>query len=1291
MSVPDTSALAGRLEAAMLRDRPRLRRRLRRLRREPDAVRATQLADDIESSCARADARRARLPGPTFPAGLPISARLDDVAAALASHQVVVVAGATGSGKTTQLPKLCLRLGRGVHGQIGHTQPRRLAARSVAARIAAELDTPLGDLVGYRVRFQERGHPDALVRVMTDGILLNELQRDRLLLRYDTLIVDEAHERSLNIDFLLGYLKKLLPKRPELRVIVTSATIDTARFAAHFGDAPVVTVDGRSWPVETRYRPLAGGDEERDSERPAAILAAIDELAAEDPDGDVLVFLPGERAIRETAEALRKHHPPGVEILPLYARLGAAEQARIFAPGPARRIVLATNVAETSLTVPGIRHVVDTGLARISRYGPHGNIQHLPVEPVSRASADQRRGRCGRLAPGICIRLYGEEEYLERPEFTEPEILRTPLAAVILQMVAHGLGHIERFPFLEPPDPRRVRDGYRQLADLGALDRDHRLTPLGHRLARLPLDPRLGRMLLAAHEAGALREVLVIVAALAVQDPRARPHDAAAAADRAHAGFADPRSDLLGHLRLWEAWQEQRRHLSQNRLRTWCRDRFLGFMRMREWQETHLQLDRLVRDMGLHPDDAPAEPEVIHRALLAGLLDQVARRETKRAYRGLRDRTLQLFPGSVLAEHPPAWIAAAELVETRRLYARGAMPVRPRWIETLAGDQVRREFLEPRWDRRRGQVVARERVTFHGLVLVARRRVNFGPVEPESAREIFIRAALLDGRLDTRGRFLRHNLDLVAGIETLEARTRRRDLLVDEESRYRFYDERLPASVYDRGTFEAWRRRVERERPCLLFMTRDLLLRDRVDADVAERYPTALPAGRIELPLAYRFAPDAADDGITADVPLAALEQLTQEHLAWLVPGLLGEKVAALLRALPKALRRQLVPLPETVAACLDTLRPGEGPLGEQLARALRTLRGVDLPAGTWDALPLPPHLVLHLRLVDADGSELARGDDLAELQRRFGDRARASRAAALPAVLGSGEEMTDWSCDALPERVMLDQGGIAVEAWPGLAERGAGVAVELFGTRDAARRSHRRALRRLCRLRLGTTSRDLWRALPDAGRLALQFATVGDVTALRDDLLDACIDRLCVDDAVRDAEAFAARLDAARPRVKPLAEELAERVDTILAAHRAVAVPLASLDPRDATARDLRGQLEDLVYPGFVAATPAERLADLPRYLEAARRRLEKAPLEPGRERQRAAELAPWVARWREMRGERPDDPELETYRWLLEEFRVSLYAQELGTAQPVSAKRLARQWERVRAGRPGSQPTSA
>jgi len=1265
-----------RLDGTLLRDRPRLRSLLRALRHGRGD--ADVLEAEVAASRARVAARHARLPDPVYPADLPISSHLEAIGAALADHPVVVVAGATGSGKTTQLPKLCLALGRGVLGQVGHTQPRRLAARSVAARIAEELGSPLGDMVGYKVRFNERSRPETLVKLMTDGILLNELQRDRLLLNYDTLIIDEAHERSLNVDFILGYLKNLLPRRPDLRVIVTSATIDTARIAAHFGSAPVVEVEGRSWPIKVRYRPLAGDDDERDRSRLQGILAAVDELAAEDRHGDILVFLPGEREIRETAEGLRKHHPPKTEILPLYARLAASEQARVFAPGPGQRVVLSTNVAETSLTVPGIRHVVDTGVARISRYGRQGHVQRLMIEPVSRASADQRKGRCGRLGPGVCIRLYDEEEFLNRPEFTDPEILRTGLAAVILQMEAYGLGNIDRFPFLDPPDPRRIRDGYRQLIELGALDEHHALTPLGRRLARLPLDPRLGRMLLDAAENGCLSETLIIVAGLAVQDPRERPHDASAAADTAHAALiGDASSDFLALLALWRAWCEQRKHLSQNKLRKWCRTHFLGYLRLREWQEIHKQLDHLLRDMGLHPNEAPAKPDTIHRALLSGLVGQVARRGEKRLYHGVGERQLQLFPGSLLAAQPPPWIVAAEWVETRRLYARTVAPVRPQWIEAAAGDRVRRDHLEPHWVARRGQVIAYERVTFRGLVLVARRRINFGPVDPVAAREIFIREALIDGRLETRGDFLQHNRALVAGIEALEAKTRRRDLLAGEEVVYRFYDTRLPPSVYDRGTFEAWRRRIERRTPKQLWMERELLLLEEPDDATVERYPDSLAVQRLHLPLHYAFTPDDARDGVTADVPLAALGQLLPAHLDWLVPGLLAEKVTWLLRALPKGLRRQCVPVPETANACLARLVPGDRPLLEQLRDALFRLRGLRVPAGAWDGVEPPAHLTMHIRVVDEAGQPVAAGDNLEELQHELGTRASASRTAGLDAA--SAAPFTTWNCGPLAERVVLRQAGIAVDAWPALAERGHGVVVEMHGDPGTARIRHRHGLRRLFELALADELRHLRRQLPDLNTLKLQFAAIGDSATLLDDLLKATIDRGFVDDAIRDGEAFSARLAAGRPRLATTAGDLAVRINAILTAQRAVATRLADTPPAWADAvDDLRDQLTGLVYPGFISATPAAWLERLPRYLQAAGLRLDKLAHAPRRDRERMDELTPWLLRWRTWRTDHPDaaDTSALNFRWLLEEYRVALFAQEVKTALPISARRLERYW---------------
>lgn len=1274
-SLPE--AIRDRLESldhCTYHDRDRLRRRLRGLRRGAGAAQVEGYLADLETAVKRAAARRARLPAVRYPEELPVAARRDEIAAALTAHQVVIVAGETGSGKTTQLPKLCLELGRGVLGQVAHTQPRRIAARSVAARIAEELGCELGTLVGYKVRFQERGNPNVLLKVMTDGILLNELQSDPQLLRYDTLIIDEAHERSLNIDFLLGYLKQLLPRRPELKLIVTSATIDTARFADHFAGAPVIEVSGRTWPVEVRYRPLAGDDSDRDQTQ--GILDAVDELSAIDRRGDILVFLPGERDIRETAEALRKHHPPHTEVLPLYARLSAADQNRIFHPGRGRRIVLATNVAETSLTVPGIRYVVDSGVARISRYNPRSKIQRLPIEPVSQASANQRKGRCGRVAAGVCIRLYDEADFLSRPEFTEPEILRTSLAAVILQMEAYRLGRIESFPFLEPPDPRMVRDGYQELTELGALDEGRQLTPLGKRLARLPVDPRIGRMTLAGAEGGCLTEVLVIAAALSTQDPRERPHDASAAADAAHAAYAVPGSDFLGYLKLWAAYIEQRRHLTQNKLRKWCRANFLSYLRLREWRETHQQLEHLVRDMGLHPNAAPAGADDVHRALLSGLLSQVAQRDEERGFTGVRGRKLHIFPGSGLHKRPPPWIMAAEVVETRRVYARTVAGVRPEWIEQLAGDLVRHRYLEPHWTRKRGMVVAFEQVSLYGLVLIQKRRVNYGPIDPPIARELFIRAALIGGDFATRAPFFAHNRALVTEIEALEARSRRRDLLVDDEILFRFYDERIPASVFDGKSFEAWHRDTERQQPQRLYMTRETLLRANVDPGLVEAYPESLATHR--LPLDYRFDPQHALDGVTLTVPLAALGQLPPARLEWLVPGLLREKVVLMLRGLPKALRRQLVPIPDTADACMRSLEPDGRPLTLALAAELLRHAGVQVPPDALAAAELPPHLRMHVRVVGDDGAELAVSDDLEALQRRLATRTRASLTkAADDRWRRSG--LTDWSCGPLPESVEIERAGVAMTAYPALIDAGEAAGVDLFPSAAEAAHAHRAGLRRLFTLRLGKELRYLQKNLPGMRESCLHFAPLGSCQELVEDITLAVVDRLFAAAQIRDAAAFEARLEAGRGQLVEVANELSLQVAAALAAYNAASRRLDT--GRGAAAEEVRDQLARLIYPGFVAATPIARMRRLQRYLRAAELRLERLAQDPYRDAERAAQVQPWWHRYtaRVAAGADGVDSELEEFRWMIEEFRISLFAQELRTAQPISARRLERQWEKV------------
>ncbi|MCU0934513.1 MAG: ATP-dependent RNA helicase HrpA [Gammaproteobacteria bacterium] len=1297
-----------RIGGCMGRDRERLRGALLSLRRRAHAGESVtgetaHLAEIVERSLALADQRRARVPEVEFPPELPITASLQPIAAAIAAHPVVVVCGETGSGKTTQLPKLCLALGRGVTGVIGHTQPRRIAARSVASRIAQELGPEGSRLVGHKVRFSDRTRPETAVKLMTDGVLLAELQSDRLLLAYDTLIIDEAHERSLNIDFLLGYLKRLLARRPDLKVIVTSATIDPQRFSRHFGDAPVVEVPGRTYPVEVRYRPVAGADEdERDQGLPAAVLNAVDELTREGP-GDVLIFLPGEREIRETSEALRKRHPPGTQILPLYARLGAAEQEQVFRPSGARRLVLATNVAETSLTVPGIRYVVDTGLARVSRYSHRTKVQRLPVERISQASADQRKGRCGRLGPGVCVRLYDEAEFALRPAYTDPEILRTSLAAVILRMEALGLGAVDRFPFVDPPDPRYVNDGYRLLAEIGAVDRERRLTGQGREIARLPVDPRLARMLLAAREEGCLAEVLVIVSALEVQDPRERPLAARAAADASHREFQVPGSDFLALLKLWEFYHEQARHLSRAKLRQLCRERFLSYVRMREWHDTHQQVLALLHDMGLRLNETPAEPARVHRALLSGVLGQIGVRRDDGAYRGARGTVFHLHPASGLAGKAPKWVMAAERVETSRLFARTVAAIDPAWVEPLAPpDLVRRHYAEPHWDPERGEVVAFEDVTLYGLPVVTRRPVAYGRVDPVAAREIFLRAALVAGDYRPPAPFLAHNRALHAEVAGLEDRARRQDILVDDEAIFAFYDARVPAGVASERQLEAWRRTVERNDPRHLFLSREGLMRHGAEGLGPERFPDAIEVAGAQLPLVYRFEPGHDADGVTVRVPLVLLPSLDAERFEWLVPGLLQEKLTAMIRALPRPVRRHYVPAPDFGRACAESLGPPRGPLREALARELLRMTGAPVPPEVWSPAALPAHLQMRFEVLGADGEVLGAGRDLPALREGLAGAVRSGLDAAHWPGLPR-EAARRWVFGDIPERVEASLGGVPTRGFPALTDGGHAVSVRVFGTAAEAERAHRDGLLRLFLLDLAPQVGALERHLPGLDAMCLAYGTLGPspwggaedgpgeaggvCAELRRDLLRAAAERcLQPEPGVRTEAAYRARRDAGRARLAEVAGQIARQVDEALRLFREAARRLDALrSPASAGAReDLRQQLGHLLYRGFVRATPEGRLAHLPRYLQAVLRRLDRVGSESGRDAARQAEVerlwGPCREALVELRARGLGDPSLEELRWLLEELRVSLFAQDLKTAVPVSATRLARLWEDLR-----------
>jgi len=1285
-----------RLAELTLRDEHRLRRRVDRLRRGHDDLDAV-VAEVVRAEAAIAR-RRAAVPEVRYPPQLPVSARRDDLLAAISSSQVVIVAGETGSGKTTQLPKLCLELGRGVRGAIGHTQPRRLAARTVAERIAVELGVPIGEAVGYAVRFSNVSQRDTLVRVVTDGLLLAEVQHDRRLLRYDTIIVDEAHERSLNIDFLLGYLHRLLPRRPDLKLVITSATIDPGRFSRHFDDAPVVEVSGRTYPVEVRYRPLSVEPSEEDDDEDVAVVDrdpvdaigdAVEELLRDGP-GDVLVFLSGEREIRDTAEALTGRLGSAVEVLPLYARLAPQEQQRVFEPHAARRVVLATNVAETSLTVPGIGSVVDPGTARVSRYSARLKVQRLPIEPVSRASADQRKGRCGRQSDGICIRLYDEQDFEQRPAYTDPEILRTSLAAVILQMEALGLGEVEDFPFLDPPDRRQVRDGVALLHELGALtpgaEPGKRLTPLGRRLAQLPVDPRLGRMVLEADRLGCADEVVVIAAALSIQDPRVRPLEERAQAEQQHARFKDEQSDFMGFLNLWRYLREQQGELSGNQFRKRCKAEYLHYLRVREWQDLAGQLRAAARAIGVTINEQPAEPREVHVALLAGLLSHVGTRDAeRREYEGARGARFAISPGSVLTRKQPSWVVVAELVETSRLWGRTAAQVQPAWVEPLAKHLLKYSYDAPRWDRKRGSVVATERATLFGLPVVAGRTVPYGPIDPQLSRELLIRRALVEGDWATRHAFVAENARVLEELEELEHRARRRDILAGDEAIFAFYDARVPADVVSVAHFDRWWKAARRRDPQLLSIPRELLVADADAADLLD--PRARPdtwrQGDLELELSYRFEPGDERDGVTAAVPLHALATLRADGFDWLVPGLRRELVVALIRSLPKDLRRPLVPIPELAAQVVAGLRPRRGRLVDAVARELERLRGARVTAADFDLSRLPAHLRMSFAVVDERGEALASGRDLDALRAALAPRLRADLAAASAGTQRSG--LRDWAIGELPRTIEL-RGAVG---YPALVDEGETVGVRVLETAEAQRAAMHAGTRRLLALTVPSPVRGVLRDLDGAATLTLAGSPHGSAGALLDDALVAALDELIAaaggpawDEAgwVALRTGVAASLADATARIVALAVE-------ILDAARDVRRALDAL-PRDEALRpaklDVAAQIGGLVYPGFLAATGATRLPDVVRYLRGAARRLERLPDAPAADRDRMRvvhELEADLRRRRDGLGGAQSHA-LREVGWMLQELRVSNFAQGVGVRGQISAKRVRRALEAAGAG---------
>ncbi|MFD5789681.1 ATP-dependent RNA helicase HrpA [Streptomyces sp. NPDC127037] len=1293
--------LQSRLAQVSLRDANRLGRRLEGARRirKPEAQQAVldEIAAQADKAAGRLTQRAGRVPAVTYPEQLPVSQKKDEILEAIRDHQVVIVAGETGSGKTTQIPKICMELGRGVRGMIGHTQPRRIAARTVAERIADELDTPLGEAVGWKVRFTDQVNPDAtFVKLMTDGILLAEIQTDRELLAYDTIIIDEAHERSLNIDFLLGYLARLLPRRPDLKVVVTSATIDPERFSRHFGEAPIIEVSGRTYPVEVRYRPLLEGaaedTDDADRDQITAICDAVDELQSEGP-GDVLVFLSGEREIRDTADALGKRNLRHTEVLPLYARLSHAEQHRVFQRHTGRRIVLATNVAETSLTVPGIKYVLDPGTARISRYSHRTKVQRLPIERISQASANQRKGRCGRTSDGICIRLYSEDDFLTRPEFTDAEILRTNLASVILQMTAAGLGDIEKFPFIDPPDHRNIRDGVQLLQELGALDAAEkdpkkRLTPLGRKLSQLPVDPRLARMVVEADRNGCVREVMVIAAALSIQDPRERPSDKQTQADQQHARFKDETSDFLAFLNLWRYIREQQKERGSSSFRRMCKQEYLNFLRIREWQDIYAQLRTVAKQMGieLNEDDAPEQS--VHTSLLAGLLSHIGLKDTeKNEYLGARSAKFAIFPGSALFKKQPRFVMSAELVETSRLWARVNARVEPEWIEPVAQHLLKRTYSEPHWEKDQAAVMAYERVTLYGVPIVAQRKINFGRIDQETSRDLFIRNALVEGDWRTHHQFFHDNRKLLGEVEELEHRARRRDILVDDETLFDFYDQRIPEHIVSGAHFDSWWKHKRRDEPDALDFERSMLINEKAGAVTKDDYPDSWRQGKLKFRVTYQFEPGADADGVTVHIPLQVLNQVTSEGFDWQIPGLREEVVTELIRSLPKPIRRHYVPAPNYADKFLDRAVPLQEPLPVTLARELQRMVGVPVTADDFDLSRVPDHLKITFRITDERRRRVAEDKDLEALKLQLRPKARQALSKAAAATAGpSGESiersgLKDWTIGTLNKVFETRRAGQPVKAYPALVDQGETVAVRLFDTEAEQAQAMWRGTRKLILLNIPVNpAKFASDKLTNQQKLALSRNPHGSIQALFDDCATAAADRLIAAHGgpAWDEASFRTLYDKVRADLVDLTVRTIGQVQQILAAWQACERRLKATNSLVLinNVTDVRDHLARLMPPGFVTATGLRRLPDLMRYLVAEDRRLQQMPTNVQRDTTRMEKVHEmqdeyaWLLE--QLPKGRPVPQEVLDIRWMIEELRVSYFAHALGTAFPVSDKRI-------------------
>ncbi len=1280
--------LKAAIKDCMMRDQFRLHRRLQGAARikNDQAKHAVfdEIAADIAKSMSVVELRRTQRPTVTYPELLPVSQKKDDIAEAIKHNQVVIVAGETGSGKTTQLPKICLELGRGVKGMIGHTQPRRLAARSVASRIAEELECEMGSYVGYKVRFNDQVSDRSQIKLMTDGILLAEIQHDRYLNQYDTIIIDEAHERSLNIDFILGYLRELLPKRPDLKVIITSATIDPERFSKHFNNAPIIEVSGRTYPVDVRYRPIVEDSDDTDRDQLEAIFDAVDELCDEG-QGDILIFMNGEREIRDTADALEKRKLRDTEIVPLFARLSAGEQNRVFQPHTGRRIVLSTNVAETSLTVPGIKYVIDPGTARISRYSYRTKVQRLPIEPISQASANQRKGRCGRVQEGICIRLYSEEDFLSRPEFTDPEILRTNLASVILQMTAIGLGDIQAFPFVDAPDNRNIQDGVRLLEELGAInanakDPRKRLTSVGRQLARLPIDPRLARMVLEAPKNNALREVMIIASALSIQDPRERPMEKQQASDEKHRRFYDKESDFMTFVNLWDYVQEQQKALSGNQFRKQCKKEYLNYLRIREWQDIHFQVRQVVRELELRINDTEAGYDAVHMSLLSGLLSHIGMKDQeKNEYQGARNARFNIFPGSGIFKKQPKWVMVAELVETSRLWGRIAAKIQPEWVEPLAQHLLKRSYSEPHWEKKSAAVHAFEKVMLYGIPVVAKRKVNYGRIDPTISREIFIRSALVEGDWDTKHKFFQQNRKLLREVEELEHKSRRRDILIDDEQLFEFYDQRIDLSVVSGRHFDTWWKKASKENPELLNFEREMLFRNDASHVTDLDYPNFWHQGNLKLKLSYQFEPGEDNDGVTVHVPLAILNQVEPDGFDWQIPGLRHELVVALIKSLPKTLRRNFVPAPNYADAFLSRTKVMEAPLLDSMEKELKRITGVTILREDWNLDQIPDHLKITFRAVDHRNRKLRENKDLYELKDSLKEKVQQTLSQVADDDIEQ-EGLKTWSFGTLPERYQQKRGGFEVRAYPAIVDNNDSVGIKLFETEEEQHRAMQQGQRRLILLNIPSPIKYLHDNLPNKSKLGLYFNPYGRVLDLIDDCIACGIDKLIEQKGgiVWQPEAFEALKDYVRAELGDTVVEIAKQVEEILTTAFNINKRLKGrVDLTMAFAlSDIKAQLEGLIFKGFATECGWKRLPDILRYMRAIERRLEKLPIDPNKDRVHILKVESMVNEYKELLNKIPKGqpiPEnVKEIRWMIEELRVSYFAQQLGTPYPISDKRI-------------------